>query len=291
MQEAVTQPGTEVEINCDMLFLCDEPIINANRIIINTNSIYVSLGTNIHTAPVADGASGINGTPGVNGTDGENGASAGNLTITAKEKMKASADTIDFTSKGGSGGRGGNGGDGKDNRGEALPEPTTAQEVVAQGAYWYNDAKDWQHCCSKWGIDCYHKCTGHSGNYYYRKTISYNASTSCGGKGGNGGNGGNGGKAGLLTILGEAMISANNHREPSFHGMAGTGGAAGPGLEGSIEFHGFRNENPHQHCGTWFEGCHTSYTYTYGGYGKIEQTTPCDGPKGEDGEDGTDWEP
>ena len=132
MEASIIQPGQEVEVACEVLFLCGSIVMDAKEVRLNTNSIFVSADATIKTTDQPKASNGQNGAvAGDDGGDGLDGATAGSMIITANEKLAGSANTLIFQSKGGAGGDGGNDSPGEDKTGNVPAGPTTAEEVCA----------------------------------------------------------------------------------------------------------------------------------------------------------------
>ena len=281
MASSLFQPGLEVQVDCGSLFLCGSIVFDAKAVHLKTNSIFVSADATVKTSDIPKASNGENGaSPGAAGEDGADGVAAGNMTITADEKLAGSAGFLIFTSKGGAGGDGGMGSPGEDKTGSIPDVISTAKEVCEnEKAFMYDQDYDEEtHCTERCKTKDYH--------YYYSLTQTVNA---CGGNGGHGGDGGDGGAAGQLTILGYSGVTATNNQLESNGGLGGTGGAGAGGTDANREFFGtYRHwEKP---------GCHNLkcheywndlwYDYRYENYDQ-----QCSGHPGGSGTPGTSWVP
>ena len=282
MESSLIQPGQEVEVACEMLFLCGSIVMDAKEVRLNTNSIFVSADAKIKTADKPKASNGQDGAvAGADGGDGSDGAAAGLLTITANEKLSGSANTLIFQSKGGAGGDGGNGSPGEDKTGNVPAGPTSAEEVCAQGVqYDYTHSSD-SHCGGH--------CHTDDEYWYFRVTVNVNA---CGGNGGRGGAGGAGGVAGQLTIAGSSGVTATNNRLESAGGLGGTGGAGAAGVDAHREYLGWHRHWESAGChGIFGLSCGPSYHDAWGGYQYHNSDTTCSGASGDPGSAGTPWVP
>ena len=283
MESSMIQPGQEVEVACELLFICGSIVMDAKQVHLTATSIFVSSDATIKTSDLPKASDGQNGAvAGADGGDGGDGAAAGSIIITANEKLAGSANTLIFQSKGGAGGDGGNGSPGADITSNVPAGPSTAEEVCAQGVQY-----DYSHTQEK---HCGHHCTTDDEYWYFRVTLNYDA---CGGDGGRGGKGGDGGAAGQLTILGSSGVTATNNLLESAGGLGGTGGAGAAGIDVDREYLGWHRhwESPGCH-GFGGLSCGPSYHDAWGGY-QVNgyPDTPCSGGSGESGFPGAPWVP
>ena len=283
MESSMVQPGQEVEVACELLFICGSIVMDAKQVHLTATSIFVSSDATIKTSDLPKASDGENGAvAGADGGDGGDGAAAGSIIITANEKLAGSANTLIFQSKGGAGGDGGNGSPGADITSNVPAGPSTAEEVCAQGVQY-----DYSHTQEK---HCGHHCTTDDEYWYFRVTLNYDA---CGGDGGRGGKGGAGGAAGQLTILGSSGVTATNNLLESAGGLGGTGGAGASGTDVDREYLGWHRhwESPGCH-GLGGLVCGPSYHDAWGGY-QVNgyPDTPCSGGSGESGFPGAPWVP
>ena len=282
MESTLIQPGQEVEVTCEVLFLCGSIVMDATEFRLTTNVIFVSSDAMIKTADKPKASSGRDGTrPGAAGDHGADGAAGGNLVITANEKLPGSADTLIFESKGGYGGDGGNGRTGEDKTGDVPTGPATARDVCEHGTE-EGHTHDSDHRCGK-------HCYTYDDYWYFRMTIHFVAT---GGDGGHGGHGGERGAAGLLTILGSSGVTAVNYQHESVGGLGGTGGAGGPGVDADREWLAWYNRWKNAGCcGVFGTECCQSTHENWGGYQYFNHDTPLYGKSGSAGSSGTDWVP
>lgn len=282
MKSQLVVPGQSPSFTCSMLFFCGDIAINANKISLVSDSIWVATGTFISTASIPGGENGATATsPGGHGGNGVNGLTAASMDITANTKLRASDGILQFTSKGGDGGNGGDGAEGQNNMGNMPWFPHNANEVVANGV-------QYDYAYHETGTHCGGHCHTQEEYWYYSMDIITDAC--CGGVAGNGGNGGDAGAAGILTITGTSGVAAKNQRLSSAGGSAGRGGNVMYGQSINHNYKAWHHKWEDAGChGFGGLSCGPSYPEQNGGYTEAFNDVDCYGAPGSSGANGNDW--
>lgn len=270
------------DVSCSLLFICGSSIISSSSSI-SADGIYVADGASFQNTDIGKSDNGADATTaGGHGGDGSPGAGAPSMSITANYKLPSSAETILFTSKGGSGGNGGNGKEGEDKTGRIPAGPLDAKAVTQTGTQY-----DYTHSSSS---HCGGHCHTDDEYWYFRQELIFDA---CGGNGGNGGNGGAGGAAGQLTVSGNSGIGARNTRLESAGGSPGSAAAGASGLDVARTYLGWHRHWESAGChGFGGLSCGPSYHDDWGGYSKTPATDAnCPGQSGTPGTPGDIWKP
>ena len=94
------KPGQSISLSCNLLLACETITVDARRLNIKADSIYVGNGATIQNVPPQKAQKGTNGiNPGDAGKSGARGAKAFDMNLEGNKLLQTSVDEIIFISQ------------------------------------------------------------------------------------------------------------------------------------------------------------------------------------------------